>query len=134
MRTIKFRGKIEGQWWYATPEDNAWEQFWALVKRETVGEWTGLTDLANTEIYDGDVLAVHALYSKHTGRVYWGVNTLPISDWGHCETWMLHFTDLPENRDAPLYPYCRSHGIAYELRVIGNVHDTPELAPDKVGE
>jgi hypothetical protein len=38
MKEIKFRGKFNGVWMYVTPESNSWEQFWALVDKETLGQ------------------------------------------------------------------------------------------------
>ncbi len=46
MREIKFRGKINGHWHYATPDRDVdeWEWFWALVDLETVGQYIGRKD------------------------------------------------------------------------------------------
>jgi hypothetical protein len=45
MREIKFRGKVlEGGWMHVTPESSSWEQFWALVDKKTLGQYTGIKD------------------------------------------------------------------------------------------
>ena len=70
MREIKFRGKVlEGGWEYATPKSDWWEQFWALVDMETVGEYVGLKDKNTTcqDIYEGDIIDENG---KVTGNVY----------------------------------------------------------------
>lgn len=60
MREIKFRGQIEGKWWYVRVSDDhksgSWEQFWTLVDRQTVGQATGNQDKNGKEVYEGDIV------------------------------------------------------------------------------
>lgn len=107
MRPIKFRGKVDGQWWYASPEDDSWEQFWALVDRKTVGQFTGLKDNERTkeypegkEIYEGDII------SYKNAVIEWGED-------GYCMRFRSGIAESGIRND--------------ESEVIGNRFENPEL-------
>lgn len=137
MREIKFRGKVlEGGWMYTTPESSSWEQFWALVDRETVGEFTGLYDNAlweratpeeqqrwlkhhtkddwkGREIYEDDI--VKGIYTQYRQKIE--------------EIRLVKYDDI-----ALLIPFHEVIGYDGELwieeasyEILGNVHDNPEL-------
>src|SRR5260221_1669320 len=69
MSEIKFRGKLNDQWWYVTPDDDTWEHFWALVDRKTVGQFVGVRDARNEEIYEGDIVRVDEMGQAPCGFI-----------------------------------------------------------------
>lgn len=139
MQEIKFRGKaecsIERLYELGVKHDNGWvygiyidgyiinevvdatDEYiaigsWIPVHKETVGQYTGLKDKNDKEIYDGDIVKYFdnkehivvvenikelgtGMYLKRVGSGYYTLNPSVIRD--------------------------------YEVEVIGNIHDNPEL-------
>ena len=117
MRTIKFRGKDRrtGKWYYGnlyvkdtrgrthicTPERGCFD-----IDPETVGQFIGLYDKDGKEIYEGDILDFNGF--KIEVRFVRGIFALLCNG------------DL----DNGLCGDCRTDMFA---KVIGNIHDNPEL-------
>ena len=119
MREILFRGKRTdcGEWvtdseTYIKDGDGIWLSDENLnvvtVLPETVGQYTGLTDKNGARIFEGDI--IQSLESSVTGLVQW----------------------FPEH--SAFMVWCKSAnevGFLYEcaniIKVIGNIHDNPEL-------
>jgi len=124
MREIRFRGKhkVKDTWVYgnlfyglcgAWIRQNYMEPFdtlqfyggWTEVKPETVGQYIGLKDKKDKDIYEGDILLIDG--QKYV--VYWDE---AMASFGlrnkHGETFPI-----------PLPPI--------DGEVIGNIHDNPEL-------
>lgn len=133
MRTIKFRGKnLDGEWVYGfyVEEErqtlNGFEKKYFIVndgydyvKPDTVGQFTGLHDKDGKEIYEGDIIISEEL--KHT----------------------CHYVRYMESEamfvamiiGSPLDEYCgirQSWIDKFSKRVIGNIHDNPELLSNEI--
>lgn len=112
MRTIKFRGKVDGHWLHASPEDDIgncdWEQFWYIIDRETVGEYIGGKDAKGNEIYEGDILGVDDPEDKSRAIVVFHNSAFKaqIGSWLYDDVFSL-------------------------WTVIGNIHDNPGLLKGK---
>ena len=125
MRTIKFRGKklTNGVWAYGSlvysNEIQAAIYFqtgsglvksmeWVYVNPETVGQFTGLYDKNEKEIYEGDILKVQGLGEKIEVRFVRGVFAF------------LWNGDLDD--EAPINAPTQEWA-----EVVGNIHDNPKL-------
>lgn len=109
MREIKFRGKRvdNGEWVYGSliQRIGYTEIFddvftWVIVP-ETIGQYTGLKDKNDTEIYEGDVVRA-------------GGSITEVSFFRGCFYTVIHNSNY------------RLSGWK-TLEVIGNIHDNPEL-------
>lgn len=121
MRTIKFRGKQfnNGKWVYGyladgnlicTASDTKWDA--VEVKSTTVGQFTGLTDKAGREIYEGDIVV--------TGSGFYGV-----IKWSKYGYFYIHSDgDKEDPLDYAILGYMLRQ---YDFEVVGNIHDNPEL-------
>jgi uncharacterized phage protein (TIGR01671 family) len=108
MRILKFRGKVLGEWWYVTPESDAWTQFWVLVQRETVDEYIGHPDSNNKEIYENDIIK----------NLKWNFNCQVV--WRFHGFYYKRTTWTEKSKRI-------AHITQDEVAVIGNIHDNPEL-------
>ena len=121
LREIKFRGmrkakNMVGVWTVGNYHKGAFTGCSFIngyeVIPETVGQFTGLPDKNEKEIYEGDVLNC----GDRVVYVYWNI---------YCGTWdskFIRYTKKPLS----------SNGITpnewkYRAEVIGNIHDNPEL-------
>lgn len=132
-REIKFRGKVkmpekrnfarqeyvpEGQWVYGephtidcpTPHIHTVDVGKQPIDKETIGQFTGMTDINDRQIYEGDIVRVRVSNDrfKKNPRFRNGVVTFCKYDGGWTNG--CYFRFLPQR-----------------MEVIGNIHDNPEL-------
>ena len=127
MREILFRGKrkdFDNEWlegFYTLYNDNRGMKpaiitgtekhcFIPLeIVPETVGQYTGLTDENGKKIFEGDIMPVYEQGEEYYYKVIYN---------GDC--FMLAMLDSEQGS----YPLSVKHNIS---KVIGNIHDNPEL-------
>ena len=128
MRTIKFRGKTtKGAWLYGDLEhcvddgtkmtyifDDVLSQGGAVIP-ETVGQFTGLKDKNDNEIYEGDILQMNGSAKLEVQFLHGG--------FGYC----LMFGDVlfGGNSSFRFNPFDKDESF----EVIGNIHDNEDLMP-----
>ena len=139
MREILFRGKrkdngelIEGYLLKVktlSPSSNKWvEKTLILIQQddvcevipETVGQYTGLTDTNGAEIFEADIVSCQMWVGDEysDGR----------------QNWHVSFKDGSFVIDKNCYvPKKLSHNNiqSYDIKVIGNIYDNPELLEEK---
>lgn len=131
MRKMKFRGKriADGKWVYGylaeietdwdfynghglpteyskvIIETNLLTRPMAIIAPETIGQYTGIKDRNETEIYEGDILKYLDLRNREVIITVWWEDDIAGFNFG--------------NRNLAF--------IKHRLEVIGNIHDNPEL-------
>ena len=82
-------------------------------------QFTGIPDKNKKEIYEGDIITVDYDGDKSTHKVEWGENNYPA--WALNPTLGIEVNDFSEI-------ICFG---SYEMEIIGNVWETPELLKEK---
>lgn len=144
MKEILFRGKRidDGRWtcgyfvgrpWGAknpiivkSAEYDDWNNVqidYEFVEKETVGQYTGLTDKNGMKIFEGDIVkctdanngydfTAVVLFGNPNGEYNWGFQLQQIGDAGARDD-ILFWVDMEETGAF--------------IEVVGNIHDNPEL-------
>ena len=140
MREILFRGQrvVNDVWGYGSlieyPDGDTFicgttnfsdvlEKFEVIPK--TIGQYTGLTDKNGTKIFEGDIVA----------QDWYDYNEPSDDSFGEvlfCG-YDCSFSVLDINKDG-IVPLGRCHAYHWEVEVIGNIHDNPELLKECEGE
>ena len=131
MRNIKFRGKSNGEWVYGlllkSDKDDEYQYLiqsenekckccgkelvkYFITDEETIGQYTGLKDKNETEIYEGDIVQsdIDRALVKWNDK-YGYFQLVPIGD---------YYFDSDVIGQALEYA---------DVEVIGNIYDNPEL-------
>lgn len=140
MRTFKFRGKRidNGEWIYGSLVVETYPDFcnyfirtkgeedWTSrykdvpVDKNTLGQFTGLYDKNNKEIYEGDILKdeygriMKVVYKENWGKFQFELLKITGEKW----TNNFRFADLTDWFDSSL---------SETPEIIGNIYDNPEL-------
>lgn len=132
MRTIKFRGFSEekGTWLFGFLVQNAFREMkivrWAMTKkgvpfamedtveRDSVGQCTGLHDVAGRAIYEGDILEFAPESCRDRLVVVWDN-----------ASFVAEYTNRHISGTCVLSNFFAANPKMF--RVIGNIHDNPEL-------
>lgn len=89
------------------------------VKPETVGQFTGLTDKNGTKIFEGDIVHVLGNQQVEDWKNVNYIGSVAFLDAGFCV-----IDGTIEDHALRRYQLPR---IDFDLEVIGNIHDNPEL-------
>ena len=89
--------------------------YYAPVKAETLGQYTGLKDKNGKEIYEGDILRLTGSTSNLTVEVVYNEEDT---------SFILKLTSINEVGARTLGSWL---SLGYECAIIGNVYDNPEL-------
>ena len=140
-REILFRGKRKdnGDWIYGVPiTDEATNDAYIItstagaslkseinnmcatgfrVIRNTIGQYTGLTDKNGTRIFEGDIVKITDFHTTAIAAVKYG-STNESTSWG----W--YFDD---NDGHAYFLMSKAFCKDYNAIIIGNIHDSPEL-------
>lgn len=136
MREILFRAKEKhrNKWCYGIPiteEHNTYKTgefvmadavnydeldnfeasyYFVPIKKETIGQYTGLNDKNGKRIFEGDIVMKRTYHGKKPMKVVFSFGCF------HC--------GFGGGSSTPSHPYTLDDG---QIEVIGNIHDNPEL-------
>lgn len=93
-----------------------------VINPKTLGQFTGLTDVNGTKIFEGDIVAFEDVISTENGYSEQGCRGKVVWD---NETARFEVTNKLS---------AESYEVLWECEVIGNIHDNPELLEESEQE
>ncbi len=150
MRKILFRGKREdsGEWIFGAfiPDLIGWgfikpfgkakkDLHMQYVDRETVGQYTGLTDKNGVKIFEGDIVEFFGMCGQIVQECgAFGIAVIPYINYDLLESKIpfknnanFCFNDNFVSLWELWWNYEQDDNPLYEVEVIGNIHENPEL-------
>lgn len=144
MREILFRGKSKsinkGEWIYGSfVEDTDLNAccirdkslVYELVDRETVGQFTGLTDKNGKKIFEGDILKI---ISSVQGEIMDNTRAFQSAKREDCAVVLWDYKTggyklkvYHKGKYKRIAKFAIGHLFVYKAEVIGNIYDNPEL-------
>ena len=131
MREIKFRGWNGKKWVYGdltispygTPYIGGIAIGWSSVKKETIGQYTGMKDCNGTEIYESDIVTANYC-GGYDGYGYFYDRPFVVrwSDKLSCFYLNDRFDEMSFEKMFEMYD-----GPGCIRKVIGNIYENPEL-------
>ena len=139
MRQIKFRGKSlrDGEWFYGNLFDRdtkgnthitTLERGCLVIDPETVGQFTGLTDEFNREVYEGDIIMLDGSPEMGARVVVFYEESFNIAT--RKEYYYLQQGAHPYLNDYAHMDCLNTWSNSGLVRVVGNIYDNPELLED----
>lgn len=93
---------------------------WSLDEGNVVEQFTGLKDINDTEIYEGDICSFTSKTGKHVGTVEW---TDDLAGFG---------LRMVKNNFLYTFSELDTMGVNLDtLEVVGNIHENPEFLEEK---
>jgi uncharacterized phage protein (TIGR01671 family) len=93
---------------------------WSLDEGNVVEQFTGLKDINDTDIYEGDICSFTSKTGKHVGTVEW---TDDLAGFG---------LRMIKNNFLYTFSELDTMGINLDtLEVVGNIHENPEFLEEK---
>lgn len=134
MRQILFRGKgnkkfNDGSWFYGGVCQNKYGDYqicagswFATVVSATLGQYTGVNDSNGAKIFEGDIVEGKALSHVWRGVIVWIGNVA-----GFGIRYIDSDSPIPWKESTILRQLEPGRTSALAAKVIGNIHDNPEL-------
>ena len=89
-----------------------------VINLKTLGQFTGLTDVNGTKIFEGDICH-HA-----------ETNEVIVIEWHP----LTGYVWTRRDKEDTLYGCGSFYDVAHKIRIIGNIHDNPELLEESEQE